>query len=100
MLRCSRVLNSPLGLLRQGSDTLCRWAMEVFYSSYGAEAGSVALKFLPFGGLYIAGGIAPKNLGPLMASTPNLPRRVPSVCPAICERSAPAPHWRLKRCCL
>uniref|UniRef100_A0A7S1SRA5 Glucokinase n=1 Tax=Tetraselmis chuii TaxID=63592 RepID=A0A7S1SRA5_9CHLO len=53
--------------MNQHSDTLCKWCMEVFYSSYGAEAGSVALKFLPFGGLYIAGGIAPKNLEALMA---------------------------------
>ena len=51
----------------QSTDTLCQWSMEVFYSSYGAEAGSVALKFLPFGGLYIAGGIAPKNLEAIKA---------------------------------
>ena len=31
-------------------------------SCYGAEAGNLALKTLPFGGLYIAGGIAPKLL--------------------------------------
>eukprot|EP00191_Tetraselmis_sp_GSL018_P000149 CAMPEP_0177608860 /NCGR_PEP_ID=MMETSP0419_2-20121207/18720_1 /TAXON_ID=582737 /ORGANISM="Tetraselmis sp., Strain GSL018" /LENGTH=347 /DNA_ID=CAMNT_0019103625 /DNA_START=406 /DNA_END=1449 /DNA_ORIENTATION=- len=51
----------------QETDALCKWAMEVFYSSYGSEAGSVALKFLPFGGLYVAGGIAPKNLKHLVA---------------------------------
>lgn len=32
------------------------------HSAYGAEAGVCALKFLPFGGLYICGGLAPKNL--------------------------------------
>eukprot|EP00873_Tetraselmis_striata_P023217 jgi/Tetstr1/443481/TSEL_031489.t1 len=53
--------------MNQKTDTLCQWSMEIFYSSYGAEAGSVALKFLPFGGLYIAGGIAPKNLDSLLA---------------------------------
>ena len=39
--------------------------MELFVSAYGAEAGNLALKLLPNGGLYIAGGIAAKNL-PLM----------------------------------
>lgn len=34
-------------------------------SSYGAESGNLCLKTLPFGGLYIAGGIASKNLDSL-----------------------------------
>jgi glucokinase len=29
---------------------------------YGAEAGNMALRVLPFGGVYVAGGIAPKIL--------------------------------------
>ena len=36
--------------------------MEIFVSAYGAEAGNLALKLLPYGGLYVAGGIAAKNL--------------------------------------
>jgi glucokinase len=36
--------------------------MQMFMSIYGAEAGNLALKILPYGGLYIAGGIAAKNL--------------------------------------
>jgi glucokinase len=36
--------------------------MQLFLSIYGAEAGNLALKFLSHGGLYIAGGIAAKNL--------------------------------------
>ena len=30
-------------------------------SAYGSVAGSAALQWLPTGGLYIAGGLAPKN---------------------------------------
>jgi glucokinase len=45
-----------------GHDDLCRQAMHIMIDVYGSEAGTVALKWLPFGGLYIAGGLAPKNL--------------------------------------
>ncbi len=47
------------------TDYLCEETMDIFISAYGAEAGNMALKFLPYGGLYIAGGVAAKNL-PLM----------------------------------
>lgn len=46
----------------KNSDPLCTKAVEIFVSAYGAEAGNLALKSLPFGGLYIAGGVAPKLL--------------------------------------
>jgi glucokinase len=45
-----------------GTSALARATMRMFVSAYGAEAGNLALKFLPRGGLYIAGGIAAKNL--------------------------------------
>ncbi|RHY02257.1 hypothetical protein DYB34_011367 [Aphanomyces astaci] len=45
-----------------GSDELCSQAMEIFVKGYGREAGNAALKYLPRGGLYITGGMAPKNL--------------------------------------
>ncbi|MBE9098214.1 glucokinase [Vacuolonema iberomarrocanum] len=48
-----------------GEDALCEEAMNLFVDAYGAEAGNLALKLLPYGGLYVAGGIAAKNL-PLM----------------------------------
>jgi glucokinase len=41
---------------------LCAQAMRMMMDIYGTECGNAALKYLPFGGLYIAGGIAPKNL--------------------------------------
>ena len=41
-------------------DALCSRALNMFVSIYGSEAGNMALKIMPTGGLYIAGGIAPK----------------------------------------
>lgn len=41
-------------------DAACGKAFSTFLSLYGAEAGNYALKVLPSGGLYIAGGIAPR----------------------------------------
>lgn len=49
------------------SDYLSVQTMKIFVEAYGAEAGNLALKLLPYGGLYIAGGIAAKTL-PLMKS--------------------------------
>lgn len=43
-------------------DSLSKTTMELFIDLYGAEAGNLALKLLPYGGLYIAGGVAAKNL--------------------------------------
>lgn len=43
-------------------DYLSQRTMDIFASAYGAEAGNLALKLLPYGGLYVAGGIAAKNL--------------------------------------
>ncbi|WP_341528293.1 glucokinase [Nostoc sp. UHCC 0302] len=46
----------------QKSDRLCEQTMQLFVEAYGAEAGNLAIKLLPYGGLYVAGGIAPKIL--------------------------------------
>ena len=45
-----------------GSDVLCVEALSVFCRLYGAEAGNLALKCLPYSGIYLAGGIAAKIL--------------------------------------
>ncbi len=45
-----------------GEDPLAVQALTVFCQLYGAEAGNLALKCLPFGGVFLAGGIAPKIL--------------------------------------
>ena len=49
----------------EGSDPACVKALDIFVSLYGAEAGNLALKVLPTGGLYLAGGIAPRILAKL-----------------------------------
>lgn len=46
----------------EGEDYLCRETMKLFVGAYGAEAGNLALTLLPYGGLYVAGGIAAKIL--------------------------------------
>ncbi len=47
-------------------DRLSERTLQLFVETYGAEAGNLALKLLPYGGLYVAGGIAAKIL-PLMS---------------------------------
>ncbi|MGH1395782.1 MAG: glucokinase [Trichormus sp.] len=51
-----------------GSDRLSQQTLQMFIDAYGAEAGNLALKLLPYGGLYIAGGIAPKILSLIQKS--------------------------------
>jgi glucokinase len=43
-----------------GKDQLCVETLEMFASIYGAEAGNVALRCMALGGVFVAGGIAPK----------------------------------------
>jgi glucokinase len=45
-----------------GRDPLAREALDRFVSLYGAEAGNLALKMLARGGVFVAGGIAPRIL--------------------------------------
>lgn len=47
---------------QEKSDRLSQQTLKLFIEAYGAAAGNLALKLLPYGGLYIAGGIAVKNL--------------------------------------
>mmetsp|Transcript_23127 Transcript_23127/g.21023 ORF Transcript_23127/g.21023 Transcript_23127/m.21023 type:complete len:409 (-) Transcript_23127:71-1297(-) len=46
----------------RNNNELCQKTMEIFVTAYGSEAGVAALKWLPFGGLYLTGGITPKNI--------------------------------------
>ncbi len=45
-----------------GRDEICLETMSWFARLYGAEAGNLALKVMSRGGIYLAGGIAPKIL--------------------------------------
>ena len=47
---------------RERRAALCEETMSLFVSLYGAEAGNLALKMLATGGVYVGGGIAPKNI--------------------------------------
>ena len=47
-------------------DPIAVQALHEFVSIYGAQAGNLALTCLPFGGVYVAGGIAPKILAKLV----------------------------------
>ncbi len=53
----------------EGKPEICKTALQVFISIYGAEAGNMALKTLAMGGVYIGGGIAPKILPALQDGT-------------------------------
>ena len=45
-----------------GSDSLCARAMTMFVELYARTAANMALAFMPSGGIYLAGGVAAKNL--------------------------------------
>ena len=45
-----------------GRDRVCREALSLFASIYGSEAANVAIQYQATGGVFIAGGIAPKIL--------------------------------------
>lgn len=51
---------SRFGLARR--DRLCVAALRLFVSLYGSEAGNLALQYRSTGGLFVAGGIAPRIL--------------------------------------
>ena len=61
-----RDLEDPAAMISKAAtektDLLSQKTMEIFIKAYGSEAGNISLKFLPRGGVYIAGGVTAKNL--------------------------------------
>ncbi|HZQ19776.1 MAG TPA: glucokinase [Terriglobales bacterium] len=51
-----------------GKCPMCEQALDIFVSIFGAEAGNLALKMKAVGGVFLAGGIAPKILPKLATS--------------------------------
>jgi glucokinase len=58
--------NDPPAVISQramsGADPVCEMALEIFSSVLGAVAGNLALMVLATGGVFVAGGIAPRVL--------------------------------------
>jgi len=54
---------------QSGRSPLCAQALDLFMGLYGSEAGNLALKIMATGGVYVGGGIAPKNLDKLNDGT-------------------------------
>ena len=54
---------------QSGRSPLCVQTLDLFMALYGSEAGNLALKIMATGGLYVGGGIAPKNLDKLKDGT-------------------------------
>mmetsp|Transcript_16665 Transcript_16665/g.43029 ORF Transcript_16665/g.43029 Transcript_16665/m.43029 type:complete len:433 (+) Transcript_16665:82-1380(+) len=56
--------NDPAAIVeaaRKGECEISKQALDVFVDCYGSEAGVVALKYMPFAGLYITGGVTSKT---------------------------------------
>ncbi len=52
-----------------GNDRLASHALDMFIAAYGAAAGNLALTAMATGGIYVGGGIAPKNLAKLQSGS-------------------------------
>lgn len=48
--------------VNSGKCKCCEMSMKVFAGAYGSEVGVAGLKWIPRGGLYVTGGLTPKNI--------------------------------------
>ena len=53
--------------------SLCHEAMNIMMTAYGSEVGSAAIKFIPTGGMYVTGGLTPKNIQFIHSTTGDSP---------------------------
>lgn len=60
MLRTRDVAATLANFAMQYKDPVAEQALDIFIQSFGAQAGNLALTCLAKGGIYIAGGMAPK----------------------------------------
>jgi len=51
-----------IGVNSTKEGSLTQQAAQIMITSYGSEVGNTALKFIPTGGLYVTGGLTPKNI--------------------------------------
>ncbi len=64
-LRDQLELGDPAAVISMGAkngDAVCRETMQVFWRNLANEAANVVMKLNGFGGVFIGGGIVPKNL--------------------------------------
>ena len=71
---------------QKNEDELCRMGLDMWLEIYGQVAGDLALSLLPYGGVYIAGGIASKleeyflTSGKFIHGFTNKPTNAKSLC--------------------
>lgn len=61
-LEYSESVPAEIAALAAGGDGAAKRTFEIFVDIYGAEAGNMALRVLARGGVFLAGGIAAKNV--------------------------------------
>ena len=52
-----------VGVNSSTEGSLTQHAVQILCAAYGSEVGNCALKFIPTGGMFVTGGLTPKNIG-------------------------------------
>lgn len=52
-----------VGMNSGKEGSLTAQAAQIMIAAYGAEVGNASLKFIPTGGMFVTGGLTPKNIG-------------------------------------